>query len=990
MLRLLLCLMTLALGGTAMALEANPLVRSWQTEDGLPSNTIRWIVQTTDGFMWLGTEVGLARFDGSKFVAFGPREGLPAVAVSALTATRDGALWVGYWRYGVIRLKDNEFTTFTVAQGLPTNTVRSISEGPDGTLWIGTSGGLARWTGQGFEMVPNPSGLDDTQAILARSNGEVWVNFQTRSLRIWNGHKWKEPALPPPGGLARLSSLAEDPQGALWAVSNSGPVLRLNDHGWEAFPYNKPPAKTNARPIAISPKGEVCVGHMGAGLWQLQGKTFEPVSANDGSGEALVEGLYFDRLGQLWVGSFSSGLLCLSPRRVEAIRLDPETNADPVRALFEAKPGEMWIGTQGMGIWCRINGENARLNFDPDINKESFGHAIVRGHDGSILVASTVIRQYVDGKLVATLELPLRKESIPALVAGVDAVFAGTASGRILKLQNGTMTVVAEPKGSGVIRSLAVTADQTVWATTAGRGVRRVRGDEDTFLTMADGLRSDIVNALYVDAQDTLWVGTQSGGLARWHDGRFQSIGKETGLLNDTINQIIEDGEGQLWLGGLRGLSVVPKADLEEVFAGRSTTVHPRSFGKTDGMASSEFLEMQPIQDSSGWLCFGTSRGFVRVDPRREAFAVETPRISIESLSADDRNRFTLFDSTPPSTADLVPGVSRINIGYTAAQFSTPTQIRFRYRLTGVDDQWHGVGNQREVSFNRLPPGRYRFDVAAAAPGGAWTAPASLSLVLRPYYWQTSWFFACCILAALIFVGMAVWAMMHQRSVRRMAHLEKQLAVDAERARIAQDLHDDLGASLTEIALYSDLAKADLASPSEASEHLEHIFVTARNSTRALDEIIWAANPKNDSLDNFAAYLSKQVQDLAHAAGMSCHLDVPDPLPAIDLSATVRHHLFLATREALHNAAKHSGAQKFTMRLVFDETPGFSLVIEDDGRGFLDAPRDADADGLVNMKRRMAEIGGDFQIDTGPGCGTKVVFRVPVATPPPGLRSRPA
>lgn len=989
MLRFLLGSVMLALGGAALALEANPLVRSWQTEDGLPSNTIRWITQTTDGFMWLGTEAGLARFDGSNFIAFGPREGVPAVAVSALAASSDGALWVGYWRYGVIRLKNNEFTTFTTAQGLPTNTIRSISEGPDGTLWVGTSGGLARWTGQGFESMPNPPGLSDTLAILARRNGEVWVNFETRSLRIWKGNEWSEPALQPPGELARLTSLAEDPQGALWAVSHAGPVLRFDDQGWEQLLLHKPPAKTNPRPIAISSNGEVCVGHIGAGLWQLKGKTFEPVSANDGSGEALVEGLYFDRLGQLWVGSFSSGLLCLSQRRVESIRLDPKTNADPVRALFEAKPGELWIGTQGMGLWRRVQGVNDRLDLDPETGKENFAHAIVRGHDGSLLVASTVIRQYVDGKLVATLELPQRKESIPALVAGADAVFAGTASGRILKLQNGALKVLAEPKGSGVVWSLAVTADQTVWATTAGRGVRRVRGDEDTFLTMADGLRSDVVNALYVDAQDTLWVGTQSGGLARWHDGRFQSIGKEAGLLNDTINQIIEDGEGQLWLGGLRGLSVVPKVELEEVFAGRATTVHPRSFGKTDGMASSEFLEMQPIQDSSGWLCFGTSRGFVRVDPRREAFGVEAPRISIESLSVDDRNRFTLFDSTPPSSVDLAPGVSRINIGYTAAQFSTPTQIRFRYRLTGVDDQWHGVGNQREVSFNRLPPGRYRFEVAAAAPGGAWTAPAALPFVLRPYYWQTSWFFACGILAALILVGMAVWVVMHQRSVRKMAHLEKQLAVDAERARIAQDLHDDLGASLTEIALYSDLAKADLASPHEASEHLEHIFVTARNSTRALDEIIWAANPQNDSLDHFAAYLSKQAQDLALAAGITCHLDVPNPLPDIELPTTFRHHLFLATREALHNAAKHSGAQKLVMRLVLDNAPGFSLIIADDGRGFADAAHDADADGLVNMKRRMLAIGGELQIDTALGKGTTVIFRVPMPGQPPLSRSRP-
>lgn len=989
MFRLWLCFITLALGGAAKALESNPLVRSWQTEDGLPSNTIRWITQTTDGFMWLGTEAGLARFDGSKFVTFGPREGLPAVAVSALTAARDGALWVGYWRYGLFRLQNNEFTSFTTANGLPSNTIRSISEGTDGTLWIGTSGGLARWTGKDFAAVPNPPNLSDMQAILARRDGVVWVNFAPRTLRIWNGREWQEPAAPPPGELARLTSLAEDPQGALWAVSNDGPVLRFDENGWEQFPLLRPPDKTNARPVAISSSGEVCVGHMGAGLWRLKGKTFEPLGANDGSGEALVEGLYFDRLGQLWVGSFSSGLLRLSPRQVESIRLDRETNADPVRALIEAKPGEMWIGTQSRGTWRRVNGVNERLDLDPGIHPENFSNAIVRSHDGDILVASTVLRQYVDGQLTATLDLPQKKEAIASLAAGADAVFAGTASGRILKWQKGRLDVFAEPQGSGVVWSVAITADQTVWASTWGRGVRRIRAGEDTFLTMADGLRSNVVNALYVDVQDTVWVGTQSGGLSRWSDGRFQTIGREEGLLDDTINQIIEDGEGQLWLGGLRGLSVVPKAELEEVFAGRAMRVHPRSFGKTDGMDSSEFLEMRPIQDSSGRLCFGTSRGFVRVDPRRVESGEEHPRVHVENLTVDGQNRFSAFDSTAPPSIELAPGVSRIDVGYTAPQFITPEQIRFRYRLAGGDSPWHEVGNQRTVSFNRLPPGRYRFEVVAATPGGAWSSPAPLFFTLRPYYWQTGWFLACCILVALIIVGVAVWAVMRQRAARKMERLEKQHAVDAERARIAQDLHDDLGASLTEIALYSDLAKTDLASPDEASEHLEHIFVTARNSTRALDEIIWAANPKNDSLENFAAFVSKQAQDLAHAAGMSCHLDVPNPLPAIELPATVRHHLFLATREALHNAAKHSGAQKLSLRLAVEDQ-ALCLIIEDDGRGFSEAPHDADADGLVNMKRRMSAAGGDVQIDTSSDHGTKVIFRVPVVEPFPVSRPRSA
>ncbi|BDS06303.1 hypothetical protein NT6N_13430 [Oceaniferula spumae] len=968
--------MMLSLGGVVQAQNTKSLVRSWQTGDGLPSNTVRLITQTTDGFMWLGTEAGLARFDGLNFISFGPREGFPAVAVSALTAMSDGALWVGYWRYGLLRLKDNKVTTFTTAEGLPGNTIRSLSEGPDGTLWVGTNKGLIRWTGEGFAVIPDPPGLSDTQAILARHNGEVWVNFNKRTLRIWNGAEWNEPRIAPPVGIARRTNLAEDSQGKVWALSHAGSVLSFDENGWTEFPLHQPPSKANGRPIAISPDGEVYIGHLGSGLWKLKGSAFEPVSVDDGNGEALVEGLYFDGLGQLWIGSFSSGLLSLSPRRLESIRIDSQNNADPVRALFEAKPGEMWIGTQGLGVWHRSHGVNKRLSPDAGFPLGSSCEAIVRSHDGSIIVAGTEIYQYNDEKLTAVLDLPDRKELIFTMAVGADSVFVGTGSGRILKLQQGKVSLLAEPQGSGSVLSMTVGADQTLWAGTWGKGVRRIRGNEDQFLSIADGLRSNIVNAVYLDAEDTLWVGTRSGGLARWHDGRFQSIGKEEGLLDDTINQIIEDGEGRLWLGGLRGISVVQKSELEEVFAGRADSVHPRGFGKADGMDSTECLEMQPIRDSAGRLCFGTTRGYVRINPRSEVIS-RPSRVLIENVAVDGRSQFLGFDSSTPPALKLQPGVAQISIRYTAPEFVSPEQLRFRYRLTGSDDDWHDLGDQRTVNFHRLPPGTYHFEVAAVSPGGVSVTSAPLSFTLPPYYWQTGWFLACCILAGLLIIIAAVWTVMHQRAVRKKALLEQQRAVDAERVRISNDLHDDLGASLTEIALYSDLAKSDLDTPEEASEHLEHIFVTARNSTRALDQIIWATNPRNDSLDKFAAFLSKQVQDLARAAGMSCHLDMPNPIPPIVLSAAVRHHLFLGTREAVHNAAKHSGGQTLTLRLAF-EGKSFRFVVQDDGQGCSDKPLEMDADGLENMNRRMSEIGGEFSISSIPGEGTKVRFRVPM------------
>lgn len=980
MLRLLLSLAAaMALAVPVPAQEAMPLARSWQAEHGLPSNTIRWIAQTRDNFMWLGTEAGLARFDGLHFVAYGPKDGLPADAVYALQGTKDGALWVGYSDAGLVRLKNNAFTIFSKDDDLPSLSIRALSEGPDGTLWVGTPKGVARWNGSRFEAIPNPPGRNGMTALIARRNGEVWVHFYGRSLEVWNGKTWTSPPSLPPGGLDNITGFAEDAEGRLWAVSNAGPAVRLGLNGWESFPFVSPPATPLPRPIAVGPRGEVCIGHLGAGLWVLKGKSFVPLSTDDGSGEALVEGVHYDLEGQLWVGSFSSGLVRLSPRRVESLRFDPTNNADPVRSIAEVNPGEIWAGTQGIGFWRWADGKTSRIVPDSSMRWEIYGNGLARNHAGSLFVATDTVRRFDAGKLSGSWNLgnPARETVRSLCVAPDDALYVGTAGGRLLELRNGAMKLLAASNKSGSAWSLTLTPDQALWASTAERGARRLKAGTDTFFTAEHGLRSNRVNAMHTDARGTLWAGTRGGGLARWNGERFQSIGTEAGLLDDTITQIMDDAHGRLWLGGIRGLSSLPIAELEAAFAGKIPSVHPRNFSRADGMDSSEFLEMQPIRDSQGRLYFGTTRGIVRVDPRPADTSPSPPRIYLKSLTADDQHRFDAADSHWPERVTLPPGTARIEVAYTAPEFVAPEQLRFRYHMSGIDEQWHPVGDQRAVSFTRLPPGHYRFEVSAAEPGGGWIAPAAMEITLLPFFWQTGWFLALCYGTVFLLIGILIWAILKRRAAREVARLEKEHALDAERARIAKDLHDDLGASMTQIALFSDLAKSDLGSPEQATEHLEQIFLTARKSARALDEIIWAVNPARDSLEGFATYLSKQVQDLARASGLACYLDLPNPLPPLILPAAIRHHLFLAAREALHNIAKHAGAKTVSMKVSLNVTT-FRLVIEDNGRGMIGATDTEDADGLRNMQRRMSEIGGRFHIDAPPDGGTRVTFELPL------------
>ena len=273
------------------------------------------------------------------------------------------------------------------------------------------------------------------------------------------------------------------------------------------------------------------------------------------------------------------------------------------------------------------------------------------------------------------------------------------------------------------------------------------------------------------------------------------------------------------------------------------------------------------------------------------------------------------------------------------------------------------------------------FEVSASTGNGLWSAePAAVELVFRPRFWQTGWFRALVIVAGIAAVAWAVRQRERRRSSRRIQELERQQAVENERARIARDLHDDVGASLTQVALLSQLARSNLTKrPDRAGQHVQEIFDTAKEVTRSLDEIVWAVNPANDTLESFALFLGAFVQNYSHAAGLRSRIDLPELLPAVPLESSVRHHLYLATKEALHNVAKHADATEIRLRLALE--PGaFRLTVEDDGKGFdEDCPGSPDADGLLNLQSRLGQLGGTCTRRSEAGKGTSVEMTVPLA-----------
>jgi len=369
----------------------------------------------------------------------------------------------------------------------------------------------------------------------------------------------------------------------------------------------------------------------------------------------------------------------------------------------------------------------------------------------------------------------------------------------------------------------------------------------------------------------------------------------------------------------------------------------------------------------------------VSVHPRDVGQNALPPPVVIEKMTVDGR-----LSGEPPAAdgrLKIASGRHRLEFQYTGLSFAAPERVCFQHLLEGLDSSWIDTGPQRTAVYDYLPPGDYTFRVIACNNDGVWSPQgASLALTILPYFWQTSWFRFWGMAVLLTLAGGSSWYGTRRRMTRKLERLERQRALERERTRIARDIHDDLGASLTRINLLSQSARLGMGDIPQHLQHLDQIATTARQLTRALDEIVWAVDPKHDTLDSLASYLAMLVHDLFNDAGIRCRLNFPPRLPVWPVSAEFRHNLFLAFKEALHNVLKHSRATEVGISLALEATV-LKIIIRDNGTGFDPAQTASSGrrhNGLTNMQNRLAEIGGSYEVQTAAGQGTCVTFVLPM------------
>lgn len=1012
------------------------VVRAWQMPQGLPSDRVRAVLQARDGYIWVATFNGVARFDGVRFKVFNDAN-TPALRnslISCLFEDDSGRLWLGSDTGELTWYDGTSFHALEVPRAWPGFPVVGFSESRDGTLWaLNRDGFLLRIRGlRGEAILGNPAGPLYSQ-VLRDQAGQVWaIRYGGALVRLVAGQEVLAREMPPPP--AGFRTIAPARAGGLWLREEQR--LRRWDQGkWAEDRGVHPWGERQAVVLFESSCGEVWVGTRDNGLFVIERDGSEHhITHSEGLVRDLITSIAEDREGNIWVGSDGGGLDRLRRRALFMVSPPDQWQHCPVTSVSAAREGGLWIGTEGAGVYLLREGQFTHLSASNTAAAKDVRTA-VQDRSGRLWVGAEVHERLMNGLLVqdrsgrlsagvrgglflesngelrpytnATDQLNMPSVFYTIFEDREGRLWMGTQSG-LLRLSQGRWSDLSGPLNHAEVRCLTQTPDGALWVGMRGGGVARYSNGKFQQFLRTQGLPYGYAWALLGDTDGSVWIGTPGAGLVRWRNGQFESLTTRQGMPSDYICSILDDHHGHLWMGSYAGICEVAKAGLDRCAAGADSQVNCMVLDTSDGLASLEMAggnQPSACQTADGRLWFATSGGLAMVEPARIQTNALAPPVLLEealldgkplalarapagsnsaarhlaparaAVAADSASNFP-----PPAewSLQVPPGSGQIELRYTALSFCSPERVRFRYRLGRVDANWVEAGARRSAYYSHLAPGTYQFQVIACNNDGVWNPSGAIAMLkVLPFYWQTWWFAPLCWLGGIAITGGSALAALKRRHRLRIEALERARFLERERGRIARDLHDDLGSGLTDIGMTSALGHDPSVPPEEARGYFHEISQRSNELVMALDEIVWAVNPKNDDVSSLSTYFCQFAERLVRTTSLRCRFEIPAELPPLPLDAEQRHSLFLAFKEALQNAVKHSSAQGLRVRIAV-ESRVLGITVQDDGCGFQPGGVRAGADGLKNMRDRLEQLGGQCEIHTAPGQGTRVTFSVPL------------
>jgi signal transduction histidine kinase/ligand-binding sensor domain-containing protein len=969
--------------------------RVFAATDGAPADIVA-LAQTTDGTLWIGGRTGLARFDGMRFVPYpGPsEEPLRQTNISALFAAPDGSLWIGFRPSGAAVLKHGRVTRYGKADGVPDGAVQQFALDPDGALWVAARLGVARLEGGQWTKVAGEPQLNTPYGVLVDRVGTLWVatvdglrarrvdedRFREVDRRVYFG----------PRGLL----LTEAPDGRIWAAAGHE-LVRLDPMQIEVDGVLTLPDMSGG-PLLFDAKGD---------LWtadpqkrELLRIAFEDLTRPDGRGvidpqrftradglsAGRVYALLEDRERNVWVAT-NTALHRFSRSNVVRDTVPPcaELGLQPP-AFAAGDAGALWVVCDNVseGHLNEIrDGQVVSRRISPPFS------VAYRDGDGTVWFGgATTLARVEDDRIVVTEELPahVRGRPLQALLSDgsggmwVSVTRRGTfhvVGGKWV--ENGNLALPAEPAYVQIADESGV-----LWFGYTNSRIARINGRDVQLFDAKQGLH--VGNVLSMLAEDgALWVGGELG-FGRFDGKHFVPILHPSGQSYEGVSGIVRSRDGDLWLNGIAGISRIARGEIEQLQRDPAHRATSETFNYLDGVPGTAVqLRPQPsaIETTDGRIWFSMTGGIVSIDPTQLARNTLPPPVTIWSVASG-----TEHFATGGSALRLPVHTTALQIGYSAGSLSVPERVQFRYRLEGLDRNWHDAGNRREAHYTNLGPGNYTFRVIASNNDGVWNETgAALAFTIAPAFYQTRWFHALCALACV-----AILAALYRVRVQRVAlqvreRLEARLA---ERERIARDLHDTLLQGMQGLIWRFQAAANDMPANTPTRQLIEQSLDRADKLLGESRDKVKDLRPAEDDVIEIAQALAAEGEQLAQLHQAKFRASVQGA--PRDLHPIVREEGFLIGREALTNAFRHAGAASIEAEVAYGDGV-LHLRVRDDGQGIdatvLHAGGRPGHFGLVGMRERARKLGAHLEVWSKPGAGTEVELRVPanVAYRPPQL-----
>jgi signal transduction histidine kinase/ligand-binding sensor domain-containing protein len=958
-----------------LSAHAQSVGEAWTTDQGLPQNVVRAIHQARDGYLWIVTMDGVARFDGVRFTIF-DRSNTPGIETNRFTAIYEdsnGDLWLAS-EGGVTRYHAGVFTTYSTRDGLPHPTVTGITGDAKGQVWVLSNGQVLRWDANRF--VREPTAL----VPFTRSAWDSDIFFGLDRTTVYRFAHGQRDRWPLPESLRGRTNerIAQERSGALWiGVDNDG--LAIVEDGRVRQTYTASRIAQHATPDTFDTPHLVYVGPDGR-QWPMQvdHELHRLVTITEAGNprQLRFSVAYGDREGSLWLGTINQGLYRLRERPVSVLSGAEGLAGENVYPILEDRRGAIWAGVWNAGVSRILDGKIR--NFTPaDGLPSQHPTALAEDRDGRLWVAGYARRNGGLATFGGDRFHPLTTQIVPDDTV-ITAIHFDAAGGMWLGTSHGLVRHRAGESKVFTVRDglagddLKVIVDDGhggLWIGASG-GVTRFRDRVLERWTERDGLPSPNVRALYLDADGVLWIGTYDGGLARLKDGRITRYTTTDGLFNTGVFQILPDDGGFFWIGCNRGIYRLSRRELTAFADGSTSDFTSLVLGTSDGLLNAEAnggYWPAGTRARDGRLWIPTQTGIAIVDPKNFGSSSAPVPAVIERV---------LVDQKPIDHENAVrigPQPQNVEIQYTALSFVNSRHMRFRYRLEGLDEDWIEAGTRRTAYFTHVPPGSYTFSVVAATAQGVWSAtPASISVVVVPPFWRGWWFITLTVLVAagLITLGYQRRVASMERARMQQEAFSRQLIAlqEQERKRIAGELHDGLGQSLIVMRNWAALGASQLPANAPGREELDEVARTASRAIGEMREMAQNLAPYALERLGLAETLAEMIDSVQRSSGILFTRDL-DPLDGL-LSRDAEMSFYRVAQEAVNNILKHSGATGATIRLKRNGM-AVRLTIEDNGRGF-DASSLSSGMGLSSMAERIRLFDGQYAVRSAEGRGTTI------------------